>query len=183
MAWSPRPARVSLSLRAGFARYDAHVPGQPIATMTGEHVIAVVEHLLALSSNDYTRTSTTRMFAHFSAPAGAISTPRILPASFRVLLAYRLAHLPPRLPWDDVRRAIDAISTATPTAVRNRAIPLLLATTGLRNKELRSLELRDIHGVRAECSAASNQGEARSRRAALTGRRRGACRVCPACQT
>jgi integrase/recombinase XerD len=44
-----------------------------------------------------------------------------------------------------VRRAIDAISTATPTGVRNRAILLLLATTGLRNKELRSLELRDIH--------------------------------------
>lgn len=52
--------------------------------------------------------------------------------------------------WDDVRRAIDAISTATPTGVRNRAILLLLATTGLRNKELRSLELRDIRWRAAE---------------------------------
>ena len=49
-----------------------------------------------------------------------------------------------------MRRAIDAISTATPTGVRNRAILLLLATTGLRNKELRSLELRDIHWRAAE---------------------------------
>ena len=56
--------------------------------MTGEHVLAVVEHLLALSSNDYTRTSTTsyvRTFLRFL--RGAISTARILPASFRVLLA------------------------------------------------------------------------------------------------
>ena len=44
-----------------------------------------------------------------------------------------------------MRRAIVAINTATPTGVRNRARLLLLATTGLRNKELRSLELRDIH--------------------------------------
>jgi len=47
---------------------------------------------------------------------------------------YRLAQLPPRLAWDDVRRAIDAISTATPTGGRNRAILFLLATTELRNK-------------------------------------------------
>jgi hypothetical protein len=40
---------------------------------------------------------------------------------------WRLAHLPPRLPWED-----------------------LLATTGLRNKELRSLELQDIHWRAAE---------------------------------
>jgi len=126
-------------------QYDAHVPGQPIAAMTGEHVLAVVEHLLALSCNDYTRASTTsyiRAFLRFlrwsdlNGQDLACFVPRTP--------CYRLAHLPPRLAWDDVRRAIDAISAATPTGVRNRAILLLLATTGLRNKELRSLELRDI---------------------------------------
>jgi integrase/recombinase XerD len=64
--------------------YDEHAPGQPIAMMTGEHVLAVVEHLLALSCNNYTRSSTTsyvRTFLRFC--VGAISTTRILPASFR----------------------------------------------------------------------------------------------------
>lgn len=52
--------------------------------------------------------------------------------------------------WDDVAGAIDASSAATPTGMRNRAILLLLVTTGLRNKELRSLELRDIRWREAE---------------------------------
>ena len=49
-----------VAARRVLAWYDVHVPGQPIAAMTGEHVLAVVEHLLALSCNDYTRASTTR---------------------------------------------------------------------------------------------------------------------------
>jgi site-specific recombinase XerD len=131
--------------RRVLAWYDAHVPGQPIAVMTGEHVLAVVEHLLALSSNNYTRTSTTsyiRTFLRFLhwCDLTCQDLARFVPRT----PCYRLAHLPPRLAWDDVRRAIDAISAATPTGVRDRAILLLLATTGLRNKELRSLELRDI---------------------------------------
>jgi len=134
--------------------YDAHVPGQPIAAMTGEHVLAVVEHLLALSCNDYTRTSTTsyvRAFLRFLrwSDLNDQDLARFVPCT----PCYRLAHLPPRLAWDDVRRAIDAISTATPTGVRNRAILLLLATTGLRNKELRSLELRDIRWREADVNA------------------------------
>jgi integrase/recombinase XerD len=52
--------------------------------------------------------------------------------------------LPPRLSWDDVRRAIDAIGTATPIDLRDRAVLLLLATTGIRNGELRALQLQDI---------------------------------------
>lgn len=57
---------------------------------------------------------------------------------------WRLAHLPPRLSWDDVRRAIDAIGVATPVDLRDRAVLLLLATTGIRNGELRALRLQDI---------------------------------------
>ena len=142
-----------VAARRVLAWYDAHVPGQPIATMTGEHVLAVVEHLLALSLNNYTRTSTTsyvRTFLRFLrwCDLNTQDLARFVPHT----PCYRLAHLPPRLPWDDVRRAIDTISTTTPTGVRNRAILLLLATTGLRNKELRSLELRDIHWRAAKCS-------------------------------
>ena len=57
---------------------------------------------------------------------------------------YRLAHLPPRLAWEDIGRAIDAIDVTSSKGVRDRAIVLLFATTGIRNKELRSLVLEDI---------------------------------------
>ena len=39
---------------------------------------------------------------------------------------------------------IDAIESTTPSGMRDRAMMLLLATTGLRNRELREIELGDI---------------------------------------
>jgi integrase/recombinase XerD len=135
-----------LVARRVLAWHDAHGAGQPLSTMTGEHVLSVVEHLVAFSSNAHTRMSTTSCvraflrFLHWSDLSGR-DLSRFVPRT----PCYRLAHLPPRLAWEDVRRAIDATDGTTPVDVRNRAILLLVATTGLRNKELRSLELRDIH--------------------------------------
>jgi len=111
----------------------------------------VVQHLLSLSTNDYTRASTTsyaRTFLHFLrwSDLNSQDLARFVPRTAH----WRLAHLPPRLSWEDVRRAIDAIDVTTPSGVRDRAILLLLATTGLRNKELRSLELQDIRWRAAE---------------------------------
>jgi hypothetical protein len=37
---------------------------------------------------------------------------------------WRLAHLPPRLAWEDIQRAINAIDPTTPVGVRDRAAPL-----------------------------------------------------------
>src|SRR5664279_5793701 len=54
------------------------------------------------------------------------------------------------LAWADVRRAIETVDVTTSVGIRNRAILLLVATTGLRNKELRSLELHDIRWRSAE---------------------------------
>jgi integrase/recombinase XerD len=57
---------------------------------------------------------------------------------------WRHAHLPPRLAWEDVLRAIHAVESTTPSGKRDRAMLLLLATTGIRNRELRQLEFGDI---------------------------------------
>jgi integrase/recombinase XerD len=126
-------------------------PDQPFATMTGEHVLALVEHLLSFSTNHHTRSSVTsqaRTFLRFlrwsDLTGGDLA--RFVPRT----PCWRLAHLPPRLPWEDVRRAIEAIDPTTPSGLRDRALLLLLATTGMRNKELRSLELRDIRWRAAE---------------------------------
>jgi site-specific recombinase XerD len=114
--------------------------------MTGKDVLALVQHLLSLSANHYTQTSTTsgvRTFMRFLQWSGLNNQDlaRFVPRT----PCWRLTHLPSRLAWEDVRRVIDAIDVTTPSGVRDRALLLALATTGLRNKELRSLELQDIH--------------------------------------
>jgi len=127
------------------AWFGDRYPGKPIAAMTGEHVLAVVEHLLSMSSKDSTRSGSTsyaRTFLRFLrwSDLNDQDLARFVPRT----PCWRLAHLPPRLPWEDVRRAIDAIDLTTAKGLRDRSILLLLATTGIRNKELRSLEREDI---------------------------------------
>ncbi|MFB6453382.1 site-specific integrase [Bradyrhizobium sp. 1AS5L] len=113
--------------------------------MTAEHVLAAVEYQLSLSATSATRTAATshiRTFLRFLHWAGHHEQD-LAPAVPRTP-HWRLAHLPPRLSWDNVCRAIDTIGEATPIDYRDRAILLLLATTGIRNGELRALQLQDI---------------------------------------
>ena len=42
-----------VTARRILAWYGDQVPGQPLAAMTGEHVLAVVEHLLSMSSKEF----------------------------------------------------------------------------------------------------------------------------------
>jgi site-specific recombinase XerD len=140
-----------LAARRILGWHDAHCPRQPLASLTGEQVLVLVEHLLRLSVNNHTRasiTSSLRMFLRYLQWSGLNNQDlaRFVPRT----PCYRLAHLPPRLAWADVRHAIDAVDVTTSIGVRNRAILLLAATTGLRNKELRSLELHDIRWRSAE---------------------------------
>jgi len=127
--------------------------------MTGEHVLGLMQHLLSLSVNDYTRSSTTsyvRTFLRFLqwSELNSQDLARFVPRT----PCWRLAHLPPRLAWDDIRRAIDAIDVTAPSGMRDRALLLVLATTGLRNKEVRLLELQDIHWRAAEVLVRRTKG-------------------------
>lgn len=113
--------------------------------MTAEQVLAAVEHRLSLSATSGSRTAATshiRTFLRFLNWAGRHhqDLARVVPRT----PSWRLAHLPPRLAWDDVRHAIDAIGATTSVGIRDRAVLLLLATTGIRNGELRAIRLRDI---------------------------------------
>jgi site-specific recombinase XerD len=131
--------------------FHDNVPDQPLAAMTGEHVLALAYYLLSLSTNDYTRTSSTsyaRTFLHFLRWSNLNS--QDLACFVPRTPCWRLAHLPPRLAWEDVRRAIDMVDVTAPSGLRDKALLLLLATTGLRNKELRLLELQDIRWRAAE---------------------------------
>jgi site-specific recombinase XerD len=147
-----------LAARRMLAWWDANHDG-PLSTMTGAHILTLVEHLMARTANDRTRAtvgSHTRQFLKFLrwADFSDHDLARFVPRT----PCYRLAHLPPRLAWEDVRRAIDAIDVITPTGVRDRAIVLLFATTGIRSKELRSLVLEDIRWRDAQVQIRRTKG-------------------------
>jgi integrase/recombinase XerD len=55
-----------------------------------------------------------------------------------------MAGIPDYLRWNDVHCLIDSIHTSDPVGKRDRALLMLAATTGMRNGELRRLELGDI---------------------------------------
>jgi site-specific recombinase XerD len=134
-----------LTARRMLAWRKAHLCGRPLSAMTAKHALAMTHALLSACSSDYARSATTAYMRSFLrylrwADLNAQDLSPFVPRT----PCWRLAHLPPRLPWTDVRRAIDAIETSTPSDVRDRAMMLLLATTGLRNGELRRLELGDI---------------------------------------
>jgi len=137
-----------------------NLPDQRLAKMTGEHVLALVQHFLSLTANDSTRSAATshvRAFLRFLRWSGLNDQDlvRFVPRT----PCWRLAHLPPRLAWEDIQRAIDAIDVTTPSGMRDRAIMLVLATTGLRNKELRALELQDIRWRTAEVLVRRTKGK------------------------
>ena len=137
-----------------------NLPDQRLAKVTGEHVLALVQHFLSLTANDSTRSAATshvRAFLRFLRWSGL--NDQDLVRFFPRTPCWRLAHLPPRLAWEDIQRAIDAIDVTTPSGMRDRAIMLVLATTGLRNKELRALELQDIRWRTAEVLVRRTKGK------------------------
>jgi integrase len=119
--------------------------GLPLSGLNGKHVLALVQEFLSKCSNDYTRSSTTaylRTFLRYLRWAGL--NRQDLSCFVPRTPCWRLPHLPARVAWEDVRRAIDLIDTRSAIGARDRALLLLIATTGLRSKELRRLELSDI---------------------------------------
>lgn len=136
---------LALTARRMLAWQREHLLGMPLAMLGAKHVLVMTRDLLSGCRTDSARSSTTshmRSFLHYIywASLNADDLAHFVPKT----PCWRHAHLPSRLPWEDVRRAIDSIESTTPSGIRDRAIMLLLATTGMRNRELRELELDDI---------------------------------------
>jgi site-specific recombinase XerD len=128
-----------------------HFAGEPLSEITAKHVLVMTRDLLAGCRSDGARSSTTAYMRSFLrylywANLNAQDLAQFVPRT----PCWRQTHLPPRLAWEDVQRAIDAIDTTRGAGLRDRAMLLLLATTGLRNRELRQLEVGDIRWRAAE---------------------------------
>lgn len=63
---------------------------------------------------------------------------------------YRQAKLPRAIAWRDVERVLAAVDRRTPVGRRDYAILLLLATYGLRAREVAALRLDDVDWARAQ---------------------------------
>lgn len=63
---------------------------------------------------------------------------------------YRQARLPRAITWDEVARVLAVVDRRTPVGKRDYAILLLLATYGLRARDVASLRLDDIDWPRAQ---------------------------------
>ena len=140
-----------LAARRMLAWQKMRLPGEALNRLTAKHVLAMTQELLSARRSDAARSSTTAYMRSFLRYLYWASHNTQDLSSFVPKTAHWChAHLPPYLAWQDVRRAIDSIETTTPSGIRDRAMMLLLATTGLRNRELRDLELDDIRWRTAE---------------------------------
>jgi integrase/recombinase XerD len=151
---------ILLGARRFLSSFRDHFPGQGLEALNGQHVLSLVQHRLSLSTNQATRTaaiSYIRTFLRFLHWSGRHDQDlaRFVPGTPH----WRLAHLPPRLAWEDIKRAIGAIDVTTPVGVRDRALMLLLATTGIRNKEIRTLKLLDVHWRAGEVLVRRTKGK------------------------
>lgn len=173
-----------LTARRMLAWQKEHLAGRSVSELAAKHVLAMTHDLLTGYPSDRSRSSTTahmRSFLRYLhwANLNAQDLAQWVPRT----PCWRQARLPPRLAWEDVRRTIDTIETTTPSGIRDRAIMLLLATIGLRDRELRELELSDIRWRAGELILRRTKGTSRPRCAAAWGDRRGTRRLRAPCSS
>jgi len=166
----PEPSSRSRKLLAAYAAYLREVRGFTALTVTAHLRSSAqllqqldyettpfrlrelsernLEEFLQLAGRHQARASLQHVVAHlrgflrFLAGQGElrpgldteIDTPRV----------YRLEQLPRALPWETVQVFLRSIDRGTPTGLRDYAMFLLIATYGLRTKEITALKLNDI---------------------------------------
>jgi site-specific recombinase XerD len=118
---------------------------RPMSGLSGPDVLAYITEMSETCSNAAGRQllcSNTRSFLRYLRWAEIVDTDlsRVVPKVPR----WRLDTVPRHLPWEKVRALIDSVDTTTPDGMRDKAVLLLLAELGLRNGEVRSLEVGDI---------------------------------------
>lgn len=126
-------------------------PRRSLSRLRPQDILAFASHVAARCVADSTRSSAMshlRNFLRYLRWAGVLrgDLARHVP---RVPI-WRMARIPDHLEWEDVQRVINAIDATEPAGKRDRALLLLLATTGMRGGELRHLELKDIRWRQGE---------------------------------
>jgi site-specific recombinase XerD len=130
----------------GFLTFHVRRHGQlALEKVTGAEVLDYVTDSLALHQSPAWRRhlcSESRGFLRFLHAEGLLAQDlaRVVPRTTR----RRLDQLPRHLPWEQVEQLIASVDLTHPSGRRDRAVLLLIATLGLRNKEVRCLTFKDV---------------------------------------
>jgi site-specific recombinase XerD len=96
-----------------------------------------------------------RVFLRYAHREGLVS--RDLSTAVEGPQTYRLADIPRSISWDEVGQVLACVERRTPAGKRDYAILLLLATYGLRSREIAALTLDDIDWKRERLAVPSRK--------------------------
>lgn len=97
-----------------------------------------------------------RVFLRYAHREGVLA--RDLSVTVEGPLNYRLADIPRSISWAEVSRVLACIDRRTPCGKRDYAVLLLLATYGLRGREIAGLTLDDIDWKRERLAVPGRKG-------------------------
>ena len=127
-----------------------HYVDLPLNEICGNHILDYIMYAMNRPNRRLKRPLCTqiKMFLRYLHWEGITQTS--LDRTVPKVAYWRLSNIPRHLPWEQVRALIDSIDTNYPNNMRDRAILLLIATLGLRNREVRSLQFNHISWQKAE---------------------------------
>jgi len=138
-------SQYALYARRFLSWLQEHRSGKPLERVNGADVLEfVTEFAWRYKSGAWRNNlcSLTRVFLRYLKSEGIIASE--LDRAVPKLPRWRLSSIPRHLPWPQVSQLIESVDTSRPVGLRDKAVLLLIATVGLRNQEVRSLQLRDI---------------------------------------
>ena len=131
--------------------YRLTKPGQAVSRLSPKDVLAYAAHAADSCAAQSTRSAT---MSHLRGFLRYLHWSRVcredLSRHVPRVPIWRMARIPDYLPWEDVLHLVDSVDPSSPVGKRDRALLLLVATTGMRNSELRRLELCDVRWRQGE---------------------------------
>lgn len=123
-------------------------------TLLGVYVSERSKALLPTSLHECT--GTLRVFLRYLHRQGIIPADisRALPRGRK----YKQSSLPRALPWADVQRVLDGVDRRSSVGKRDYAILMLLASYGLRAREVAALELDDLDWAHSQLKVPARKG-------------------------
>jgi integrase/recombinase XerD len=123
----------------------------PLLHLNGVDVLEYITQMADLYPSGSWRNclcSGTRVFLRYLRWKGLIHAD--LDRAVPKIRQWRLRQIPRHLSWEKVLQLIESVDTSKPIGLRDKAVLLLIATLGLRNQEVRTLQLNDISWRNAE---------------------------------
>jgi site-specific recombinase XerD len=130
---------------------QSHGGDNPLERVNGVDILEFISEFAGRHPSGSWRNnlcSLTRVFLRYLRSEGTITSD--LDRAVPKLPRWRLSFIPRHLPWEQVCQLIESVDTTQPVGLCDKAVLLLIATLGLRNQEVRSLQLGDIDWRSAE---------------------------------